>query len=252
MIDTKLRPLDEVMTRLIVPIPEYLIERRDDSTQAEFINTTTQKDLLDWACGHGRWRAEVTQVIPNIATSYSIRGDERSGIMLGLILRLYIQTEEGWIWQDGTGTELLSGTQVYGDAFTNAYAQALRRAAESFGQARELWRRDLHSTQIAAQEELREGGLPQGTKVVATGNPSGGERHQSGAYAPDSMARSMADLVTPKQLGLIRASAREMGIDPDEECVSVMRCKTEELSKRGASSFIDHLRSASRPARATA
>lgn len=233
MIDTKLRPLDEVMTRLIVPIPEYLIERRDDSTQAEFINTTTQKDLLDWACGHGRWRAEVTQVIPNIATSYRYGSDERSGIMLGLILRLYIQTEEGWIWQDGTGTELLSGTQVYGDAFTNAYAQALRRAAESFGQARELWRRDLHSTQIAAQEALADGGLPQGTRATVAHMPQG---------KPDPKAHSMEDLVTPKQLGMIRALARGAGVDPDEECYAVMSCRTEELNKKGASTFIDHLK----------
>jgi hypothetical protein len=52
----------------------------------------------------------------------------------------------------------------------------------------------------------------------------------------------MADLVTPKQLGMIRALAREAGVDPEEECQSVLRCKTDELSKRAASSFIDHLK----------
>jgi hypothetical protein len=52
----------------------------------------------------------------------------------------------------------------------------------------------------------------------------------------------MADLVTPKQLGMIRALAREAGVDVEEECQSVLRCKTDELSKRAASSFIDHLK----------
>jgi hypothetical protein len=52
----------------------------------------------------------------------------------------------------------------------------------------------------------------------------------------------MADLVTPKQLGMIRALAREAGVDADEESQSVMRVRTEELSKRAASSFIDHLK----------
>jgi hypothetical protein len=52
----------------------------------------------------------------------------------------------------------------------------------------------------------------------------------------------MGDLVTPKQLGMIRALAREAGVDVEEECQSVLRCRTEELSKKAASSFIDHLK----------
>jgi hypothetical protein len=40
---------------------------------------------------------------------------------------------------------------------------------------------------------------------------------------------------------MIRAIAREIGVDPDEECNEVMNCKTDELSKRAASSLIQHL-----------
>jgi hypothetical protein len=40
---------------------------------------------------------------------------------------------------------------------------------------------------------------------------------------------------------MIRAISRESGIDADEECQNVMQCKTDELSKRAASSFIQHL-----------
>jgi len=47
--------------------------------------------------------------------------------------------------------------------------------------------------------------------------------------------------VTAKQLGMIRAIARELNIDADEECNSVMQCSTDELSKRAASSLIRHL-----------
>jgi hypothetical protein len=39
---------------------------------------------------------------------------------------------------------------------------------------------------------------------------------------------------------MIRAIAREMSIDADEECNNVMNCKTDELSKKAASSFIQH------------
>lgn len=55
-------------------------------------------------------------------------------------------------------------------------------------------------------------------------------------------AKSMADLVSPKQLGLIRSLARERELDPDNESQRLMGCKIEELSKRSASEFIDHLK----------
>jgi hypothetical protein len=58
----------------------------------------------------------------------------------------------------------------------------------------------------------------------------------------DPTAKSMTDLVTPKQLGMIRALAREAKVDADEECRATFNCRTEELSKRAASSFIDHLK----------
>lgn len=66
---------------------------------------------------------------------------------------------------------------------------------------------------------------------------------QPGAAPFDPLAKTMADLVTPKQLGLIRHLAREAGVDPEEECRHTLRCKTDELSKRAASGFIDHLKS---------
>jgi hypothetical protein len=51
----------------------------------------------------------------------------------------------------------------------------------------------------------------------------------------------LSDLVTAKQLGMIRALAREKGIEAEEECQTVMQCRTDELSKKAASSFIQHL-----------
>lgn len=64
------------------------------------------------------------------------------------------------------------------------------------------------------------------------------------AFEPENetaTARSLADLVTAKQLGMIRAIARELGLDADEECQTVMNCRTDELSVRAASSLIQHL-----------
>jgi hypothetical protein len=59
----------------------------------------------------------------------------------------------------------------------------------------------------------------------------------------DPLAKSLNDLVTPKQLGMIRALAREARVDHDEECRKVFKISTEELSKKAASSLIDHLAS---------
>src|SRR5207244_9083531 len=62
-----------------------------------------------------------------------------------------------------------------------------------------------------------------------------------GGFPSNPIARSLSDLVTAKQLGMIRALAREIGVDPDEECNSVMNCKTDELSRKAASVLITHL-----------
>jgi len=81
-----------------------------------------------------------------------------------------------------------------------------------------------------------------------------GQRVQT-SDSRDPLAKSMSDLVTPKQLGMIRALARECHLDADAECRSFLGCKTEDLSKRAASSFIDHLKATqdelARPRRAS-
>ncbi len=40
---------------------------------------------------------------------------------------------------------------------------------------------------------------------------------------------------------MIRALGREASVDTDQECETVMSCKTDELSKKAASAFIQHL-----------
>jgi len=55
-------------------------------------------------------------------------------------------------------------------------------------------------------------------------------------------------MVTTKQLGMIRAIARENEIDADRECKSLMKCKVGELSRKAASALIDHLQTSASPA----
>jgi hypothetical protein len=139
----------------------------------------------------------------------------RNVVQLGDIAVVTAAITIDGVTREGVGT----GTSESEMGIKKAEHDALKRAAVKFGIARELYQRE--------------------TEVI--------ERHGSATQAPgqmprDPLAKSMADLVTPKQLGMIRALAREAGVDPEEECQSVLRCKTDELSKRAASSFIDHLK----------
>jgi hypothetical protein len=78
--------------------------------------------------------------------------------------------------------------------------------------------------------------------AVGDTNPLPDEPQKAPDVPREHTASSMSDLVTPKQLGLIRYLAREAGVDADLECGFVMKCKPEDLSKKSASQFIDHLK----------
>jgi hypothetical protein len=93
---------------------------------------------------------------------------------------------------------------------------ALKRAAVKFGIARELYRRESDVIE-------ENGGIP----------PS---------ISRDPRPKTLGDLVTPKQLWMIRGIGREIGCDVEKECQSLLQCNLEEISKRAASSFIDYLK----------
>jgi hypothetical protein len=98
---------------------------------------------------------------------------------------------------------------------------ALKRAAVKFGIARDLYKKESDTIE-------REGAVPVQTQF-------------DNSVPSNPIAKSLSDLVTAKQLGMIRAIAREIGVDPDEECNNLMQCKTDELSKKAASALIQHL-----------
>jgi hypothetical protein len=141
--------------------------------------------------------------------SHSVRGIVQIGDMVAVTAAISING----VTREGVGT----GTADNETGIKKAEHDALKRAAIKFGIGRELYQREsevIEQTGSAPQNE----------------------------FPRDPLAKSMGDLVTPKQLGMIRALAREAGVDVEEECQSVLRCRTEELSKKAASSFIDHLK----------
>ncbi len=118
------------------------------------------------------------------------------------------------ITREGIGTGLANSEM----GIKKAEHDALKRAAVKFGIARDLYKKESDTIE-------REGAVPP--------NDDG--------FPANPIARSLSDLVTAKQLGMIRALSREISINADEESNTVMECKTDELSKRAASSFIQHL-----------
>jgi hypothetical protein len=141
--------------------------------------------------------------------SHSVRGIVQIGDMVAVTVAITIDG----VTREGVGT----GTADNETGIKKAEHDALKRAAIKFGIGRELYQREsevIEQTGSAPQNE----------------------------FPRDPLAKSMGDLVTPKQLGMIRALAREAGVDVEEECQAALRCRTEELSKKAASSFIDHLK----------
>lgn len=123
------------------------------------------------------------------------------------------------VTREGIGT----GTADSELGIKKAEHDALKRAAVKFGIARDLYKRESDVIE-------RDGAVP-------PTSPS----NNGGGFPANPVAKSIGDLVTAKQLGMIRALAREKGIDAEEECSNVMNCRTDELSRKAGSSFIQHL-----------
>ncbi len=121
------------------------------------------------------------------------------------------------VTREGIGT----GTADSEMGIKKAEHDALKRAAVKFGIARDLYKKESDTIE-------REG-------AIQPPNPN------NDGFPSNPIARSLSDLVTAKQLGMIRAISREMNVDADSECQNVMQCKTDELSKKAASGLIQHL-----------
>jgi hypothetical protein len=121
------------------------------------------------------------------------------------------------VTRQGIGT----GSAYDETGIKKAEHDALKRAAVKFGIARELYR--------------REDDFPSQKNGGGTGIQS--------QFSGEPVAKTIAELVTPKQLVAIRAIANAQKLNAEAECVAMLGCKPEELSRRAASAFIDHLKS---------
>jgi hypothetical protein len=123
------------------------------------------------------------------------------------------------VTREGVGT----GSAESETGIKKAEHDALKRAAVKFGIARDLYR-DEDKPGDSSREPGRRG------PSLSTANPK---------------AQSIASLVSPKQLYLIRREADSRGLDPEAVCQKMHQTKLEEISRRAASALIDYLKSLS-------
>lgn len=144
---------------------------------------------------------------------HEVKGIRQIGDIITVIVAITIDG----ITREGIGT----GKATTETGIKKAEHDALKRAAVKFGIARELYKKEFDSIEM--------GEFPS--------RPAPNDQ----ASSVDRVAKSLGDMVTGKQLGLIRSIARERNIDAERECSQLMHCGIDELSKRAASEFIDHL-----------
>lgn len=133
---------------------------------------------------------------------------------IGEIVTITVAITIDGVTREGIGT----GSAASETGIKKAEHDALKRAAVKFGIARELYKKEFD--------------LVEPNDAVQVIEPK-----QLG----DPIAKSLGDMVTAKQLGMIRAISREADLNADEECMQLLNCRVDELSKRAASYLIDHL-----------
>jgi hypothetical protein len=152
----------------------------------------------------------VADILDRVAPdwSHAVRNLTQIGDMVAVTAAITIDG----VTREGVGT----GPADNETGIKKAEHDALKRAAVKFGIARDLYRRE--------------------SDVVDENNGI------SPSIARDPRPKTLGDLVTPKQLWMIRNLGREIGCNVEQECQSLLQCNLEEISKRAASSFIDYLK----------
>lgn len=132
----------EIKRKLKEPIErKYISTKTVGGKEIKYVSITDIKDQLDSRLAPNHWEA--------IVKSTTVAGET-----LLMIISLIIHADDGVFCQDGTGIEKTT-LRGYGDIGSNSFAQGLRRAAESHGLGRELWRDELSDEQKEIQREAK-------------------------------------------------------------------------------------------------
>lgn len=184
-------------------------DRNGNVRTVEYIEWHTVADILD-------------ETAPNWAhTVKDIR-------VLGDFVTVTVAITVEGVTREGIGT----GSARSEMGIKKAEHDALKRAAVKFGIARELYKREFDAISSDEIENVKTVSDAVPNREIVSDLPEG---------IKNPIAQTIADLVTTKQMGMIRAIARERKIDADAECSGLMNCKINELSRKAASYLIDRL-----------
>jgi hypothetical protein len=209
-----LRALRQPVDPNLVKTREGWTDRRGNTHAVEYVEWHTVADILDRTCP---------------AWSHSVKSVAQIGNVVAVTAAITIDG----VTREGVGT----GAADSETGIKKAEHDALKRAAVKFGIARELYQREA---EIAESGDARR---TDGSHAARFGNRRGDDKSKGfDGFPQDPVAKGTSDLVTPKQLGMIRALAREAGVNAEKECLSLLGCKPQDLSKRAASSLIDYLK----------
>ncbi len=138
-----------------------------------------------------------------------------------------VVTVTGALTIDGITREAIgTGFTKDPDGIQSAEQDALRRAAARFG---------ISVSSSYAAECQRENDVEQENRFKG--------------FPENPFAASLQDMISAKQLGIIKSVSREADLDPAAESLRHMNCEVAELSKAAASALIDYMRHSKKPDR---
>ena len=192
------------------PLPKALIKEREmpwkRGSYLQYIDWPTVADILD-KVADTNWSFEIVDIKIGdtsvcVHSNLTVFGVRRDGLGVSEV-------------------HMSNNGPMYETAIKAAASDSLKRAAVLFGVARELYK--------------QEDAPPQGQERAAS--------FQGNVATPNGspVAKSLGDMVTAKQLGMIRAIAKDIGVDADAESRITVGCSIEELNKKAASDVIEHL-----------
>lgn len=200
-----------IKENLAEALPISIIRQVDKGRfQADYVNITDLKDLLDIRAGV--WTSEIIAA-------------QQIGNQFAAIVRISIHAADGVFSHDGNGIEDVN-LDSYGDSFSNAYAQAFRRACESHSLGRELWRKEESNQAVQPQKRHQ---------------PQQQQLPQNSAEQSKTSSTSNGEPATKKQLNYITSLCVEKSLDEVDLAKERHNVKFEELNKNQASDLIKYV-----------
>src|SRR5262245_44930857 len=143
--------------------------------------------------------------------SHAVRGIVQIGDFVAATAAITING----VTREGVGT----GPADSETGIKKAEHDALKRAAVKFGVARDLYR--------------DEDGSNDSSRRMGNKAPTAPPR--------DPIAKTLADLISPKQLALINRLAKTLKLDPESTCQEMYQANLNEISRKAASALIERL-----------